>query len=111
MSRVLNEPRFPFALGIHSDPIGVASSDIIDELSSPEDGIKKSLIIDMKDLVGDAVGNVTFFPPIFFLPHLDVDEHQSFIPRLGPCCVSSPIFVRPHRLTVCRCEGAMVSSL
>lgn len=57
MSRtVLNEPASPRF--IHSDPIGFASSDIIDALSSPEDGIKKSLIIDMKDLVGDAVGNV-----------------------------------------------------
>ena len=58
---VFNEstsPRFPFTLGIRADHIGVASSDIIDALSSPEDGIKKSLIIDMKDLVGDAVGNV-----------------------------------------------------
>lgn len=57
MSRtVLDEPAF--VPRIHSDPIGFASSDIIDALSSPEDGIKKSLIIDMKDLVGDAVGNV-----------------------------------------------------
>ena len=69
MSRtVLDEPtspRLPFALGIHSDPIGVASSDDIEALSSPEDGIKKSLIIDMKDLVGDAVGNVRPVCPIF----------------------------------------------
>lgn len=70
MSRtVLNEPtssRFPFALGIHEDPVGVASEDIIDALSSPEDGIKKSLIIDMKDLVGDAVGNVRLMHrPVF----------------------------------------------
>ena len=69
MSRtILNEspsPRFPFALGIHSDSIDVASSDIIEALSSPEDGIKKSVIIDMKDLVGDAVGNVRSVCPIF----------------------------------------------
>ena len=59
-------PRFPFALGIHSEHIGVASSDVIDALSSPEDGIKKSLVIDMKDLVGDAVGNVRFLYPVIF---------------------------------------------
>ena len=40
---------------------GVAPSDIIEALSSSEDGIKKSLIIDMKDLVGDAVGNVRYY--------------------------------------------------
>jgi hypothetical protein len=39
----------------------VAPSDIIEALSSSEDGIKKSLIIDMKDLVGDAVGNVRYY--------------------------------------------------
>jgi hypothetical protein len=75
-------PRFPFALGIHSDHIGVASSDIIDALSSPEDGIKKSLVIDMKDLVGDAVGNVrSLYPNKYFrLPHPNIDEHWPFIP-------------------------------
>jgi hypothetical protein len=73
-------PRFPFAPRIHSEPIGFASSDIIEALSSPEDGIKKSLIIDMKDLVGDAVGNVRSLCPILFLSHPNVDEHQSLIP-------------------------------
>ncbi|KAH9074127.1 WD40-repeat-containing domain protein [Lactarius deliciosus] len=66
MSRtILNEPtspRFPFVLGIHSDSIDVASSDIIEALASPEDGIKKSVIIDMKDVVGDAVGNMSIGP-------------------------------------------------
>ncbi|KAI0300131.1 hypothetical protein B0F90DRAFT_1725223 [Multifurca ochricompacta] len=42
--------------------IDVAPSDIIEALSSPEDGIKRSLIIDMKDLVGDAVGNMSISP-------------------------------------------------
>jgi hypothetical protein len=70
-------PRFPFTLGTHADPIGV---DIIDALSSPEDGIKKSLTIDMKDLVGDAVGNVRSVCSNVDLPHLDVDEHRSLIP-------------------------------
>jgi hypothetical protein len=41
---------------------GVSPSDITEALSSSEDGIKKSLIIDMKDLVGDAVGNVCYTP-------------------------------------------------
>ncbi|KAI9438551.1 WD40-repeat-containing domain protein [Lactarius indigo] len=51
MSRtILNEPTSP------------PSSDIIEALSSPEDGIKKSLIIDMKDIVGDAVGNMSISP-------------------------------------------------
>lgn len=66
MSRtVLDEPAspcFPFAPRIHSDPIGFGSSDIIEALSSPEDGIKKNLTIDMKDLVGDAVGNMSISP-------------------------------------------------
>jgi hypothetical protein len=39
---------------------GVAPSDIMEALSFSEDGIKKSLIIDMKGLVGDAVGNVCY---------------------------------------------------
>lgn len=48
-------------LGEHPAAGGVAPSDIIEALSSSEDGIKKSLIIDMKDLVGDAVGNVRYY--------------------------------------------------
>ena len=97
MSRtVLDEPtspRLPFALGNYSDPIGVASSEDIEALSSPEDGIKKSLIIDMKDLVGDAVGNVRSVCPIFLPLNPNIDEHWPFIPRLGPCCVRSYFFV------------------
>jgi hypothetical protein len=84
MSRtVLDEPAspcFPFAPRIHSDPIGFGSSDIIEALSSPEDGIKKNLTIDMKDLVGDAVGNVRSPYPIIFLSHPNLDEHQSLVP-------------------------------
>jgi hypothetical protein len=49
------------SLGAHSAAGGVGPSDIIEALSSSEDGIKKSLIIDMKDLVGDAVGNVRYY--------------------------------------------------
>jgi hypothetical protein len=49
-----------FSLGAHPTSGGVVSSDIIEALSSSEDGIKKSLIIDMKDLVGEAVGNVRY---------------------------------------------------
>jgi hypothetical protein len=49
-----------FSLGAHSTTGGVVPSDIIEALSSSEDGIKKSLIIDMKDLVGEAVGNVRY---------------------------------------------------
>ncbi len=49
------------SLGAHPATGGVAPSDIIEALSSSEDGIKKSLIIDMKDLVGDAVGNVRYY--------------------------------------------------
>jgi len=50
----------PFSLGARLTTVQLeaASSDIIEALSSPEDGINKSLVIDMKDLVGDAVGNV-----------------------------------------------------
>ena len=88
-----NLPRLPFALGIHSDPIGVASSDDIEALSSPEeDGIKKSLVIDMKDLVGDAVGNVRSICPNLLPLNPNVDEHRSLIPRLSPCCVRSLFF-------------------
>lgn len=50
-------PLFP--LGAQHDPI-VAPSDIVEALSSSEDGIRKRLVIDMKDLVGDAVGNVCY---------------------------------------------------
>ena len=48
-------------LGAHPATGGVEPSDIAEALSSSEDGIKKSLIIDMKDLVGDAVGNVCYY--------------------------------------------------
>ncbi len=50
------------SLGAHPTTSDVAPSDIIESLSSSEDGIKKSLTIDMKDLVGDAVGNVRYSP-------------------------------------------------
>ncbi|KAI0045953.1 hypothetical protein FA95DRAFT_1543206, partial [Auriscalpium vulgare] len=36
--------------------------DISEALSSPDDGVKKSLQIDMKGLVGDAVGNMSISP-------------------------------------------------
>jgi hypothetical protein len=32
--------------------------DTNDALSSPDDGVRKSLVIDMKNMIGDAVGNV-----------------------------------------------------
>jgi hypothetical protein len=54
-SRPLPSP-FP----VHPTTPGAASSDGTEALSSSEDGTKKSLIIDMKDLVGDAVGNVCY---------------------------------------------------
>lgn len=57
-------------LGAHPTAVGVAPSDIIQALSSSEDGIKKSLVIDMKDLVGDAVGNVRYESYILFMPSL-----------------------------------------
>jgi hypothetical protein len=44
------------------------TSDTTEVLSSHEDGIKKSLIIDMKDLVGDAVGNVCSMSPVYSFP-------------------------------------------
>jgi hypothetical protein len=98
MSRtVLDEPAspcFPFAPRIHSDPIGFGSSDIIEALSSPEDGIKKNLTIDMKDLVGDAVGNMSISPS-----YRDLVLAAYVRP-----------FVRPHDLIARPCEGAMASS-
>lgn len=80
-----------FSVGARPISSGVAPSDIIEALSSSEDGIKKSLVIDMKDLVGDAVGNVCHLPYASSFPHRIVDEHQSLIPRLGPCCVRSSL--------------------
>ena len=62
-------PLFP--LGAQHDPI-VAPLDIVEALSSSEDGIKKRLVIDMKDLVGDAVGNVCYASYVSsFLPSLE----------------------------------------
>jgi hypothetical protein len=49
---------YPF--GAHPIASGAAPSDIIEALSFSEDGIKKSSTIDMKGLVGDAVGNVCY---------------------------------------------------
>ncbi|KAI9464767.1 hypothetical protein F5148DRAFT_1276407 [Russula earlei] len=51
-----------FSLGSHNTTVGVAPSYIIEALPSPEDGINKSLVIDMKDIVGDAVGNMSIGP-------------------------------------------------
>jgi hypothetical protein len=65
----------PFPLGAHP-----TTSDAIEVSSSHEDGIKKSLIIDMKDLVGDAVGNVRSIRPVRSFSDPKVDEHQSLIP-------------------------------
>ena len=76
-----------FSLGARPITSGVAPSDIIEALSSSEDGIKKSLVIDMKGLVGDAVGNVCHTSYASSFPHWKVDEHRPLIPRLGPCCV------------------------
>lgn len=68
------------SLGANPTTGGVVPSDIIEALSSSEDGIKKSLIIDMKDLVGDAVGNVRYTSYLICIlfthsPHPDIDEH------------------------------------
>ena len=60
------------SIGANPTTGGVGPSDIIEALSSSEDGIKKSLIIDMKDLVGDAVGNVCY-----------THERNSFLPSPG----------------------------
>ena len=91
-----------FSVGARPITSGVAPSDIIEALSSSEeDGIKKSLVIDMKDLVGDAVGNVCHTPYASSFPHWKVDEHQSLIPRLGPCCVRSSLALSlPRCLTL-----------
>jgi len=77
------------SLGAHPTTGGAVPSDITESLSSSEDGIKKSLIIDMKDLVGDAVGNVRYphLRPLRFFPHPDIDEHKTLIPRPSSCCV------------------------
>lgn len=70
----------PFSLGLQPTTVSGAPSDTVEALSSHEDGIKKSLLIDMKDLVGDAVGNVCFMCPVHSFTHPKVDEYQSFIP-------------------------------
>ncbi len=57
------------SLGVHPTTGGAAPLDIIEALSSSEDGIKKSLIIDMKDLVGDAVGNVRYYASYIHSSH------------------------------------------
>jgi hypothetical protein len=59
-----------FSLGAHPTTGSDMPSDITEALSSSEDGIKKSLIIDMKDLVGDAVGNVRYPHCVLFTPFL-----------------------------------------
>jgi hypothetical protein len=59
LNGLASRPSF-FSLGAQPTAIGVTHSDVIEALSSSEDGIKRSLIIDMKDLVGDAVGNVRY---------------------------------------------------
>ncbi|SRR6266404_2849019 len=100
---VLDEPtspRFSFGLGIHSEPIDVESS---------EDGIKKSLIIDMKDLVGDAVGNVRSVSPIrSSLTRLQMSIGPSYRDLVLAACVRP--FFHIHRVTYRPCEGAMASS-
>jgi hypothetical protein len=70
----------PFSLGLQPTTVSGAPSDTVEALSSHEDGIKKSLLIDMKDLVGDAVGNVCPMCLVHSFTHPKVDEHQSFIP-------------------------------
>lgn len=42
---------------------GTGRSDVLDILSSPDGGMQKSLQINMKGLVGDAVGNVSSYSP------------------------------------------------
>jgi hypothetical protein len=49
-----------YPIGARPIASGVAPSDVMEAHSFSEDGIKKSLIIDMKGLVGDAVGNVCY---------------------------------------------------
>ena len=98
-------PLFP--LGAQHDP-SVAPSDIVEALSSSEDGIKKSLVIDMKDLVGDAVGNVCYTSRLHSFPHRKVDEHWSLISRLGPCGVRPSLSLSfPRGLTFHLCQGVM----
>ena len=82
----ISRPPF-FSVGARPITSGVAPSDIIEALSFSEDGIKKSLVIDMKGLVGDAVGNVCHTPYASSFSHWKVDEHRPLISRLGPCCV------------------------
>ena len=40
------------------DPDDNGTPDVLDVLSSPDDGVHKALVIDMKNVIGDAVGNV-----------------------------------------------------
>ena len=90
-----------FSVGARPITSGVAPSDIIEALSFSEDGIKKSMVIDMKGLVGDAVGNVchSSYASSSF-SHWKVDEHRPLIPRLGPCCVRSSLALSfPRGLT------------
>jgi hypothetical protein len=101
-------------LGAHPATGGVAPSDIIEALSSSEDGIKKSLIIDMKDLVGDAVGNVrystSYMRPAHFFS-LKIDEHKPLISRSSPCCVRLSLEQIPYVLTFRPFKGVMAFSL
>ena len=59
--------------------------DIFQALSSPVNGVKKSLQIDMKGLIGDAVGNVSAYLSAASMSlRAAIVEHKPVLSRRGP---------------------------
>jgi hypothetical protein len=84
--RVPVQNSHPFATAMDhasaDDPARIGSPDA---LSSPDDGVERTVVIDMKNVIGDAVGNVRIFCLLVLFLCVQLaswtDEHKPVLPQ------------------------------